>query len=846
MLEQNALFKNARWIGHTRIAGRKVGILTPTLRAIKNFMLDSVPKTATVRVSGLGSFVLYINGNRVGDEVLSPAFTDYQKTVLFCEYDVTELLKAGKNTVAIEVGAGFFNQATDDVWSFAHANWRDGEKFILTLSADGQEVLVSDKTWLVDTNGPRYHSQIRQGEYYDATREDGWLSEGFTPVGWHIPTLVSPPGGVMRRQELPPIRICEVLKPVSRKIGKNGVIFNFGKNIAGVCRVKMKAPKGTEMKINYGELLTESGDEVSKYGITMHVKCEEQYTDKYTFRGEGVEEFKPEFVYHGFQFAEVVGAAPELDEIEALFIHTDLRDKGSFNSSDDMYNWVANASITAFLSNFHGFSEDCPHREKNGWTGDAVISAHHAVYRYDMKEAYKKWLRDIAETQLQTGQLSCIAPTAGWGYVWGCGPAWDCALFALPEALYRETGDTECFDLIFDTAVKYLEYAKDYEDEGGLVCFGLADWCPPRDDNGEKYPVASNEFSDSCHYIMMLRIMKLMCDLKGEPCRGELYEKRAERVLSCALFALPEALYRETGDTECFDLIFDTAVKYLEYAKDYEDEGGLVCFGLADWCPPRDDNGEKYPVASNEFSDSCHYIMMLRIMKLMCDLKGEPCRGELYEKRAERVLSSVREKYVKGDDVDNSTASARAMAIYYGIVEGAAADALADKLAEQIKAAGYTTLTGILGMKALFSALSDHGHIDTVNKFVHCDDYPSYGYMRKNGATALWEAWDTKTASRNHHMYSEVLNWLYRYVGGIRNDGIAYDKCTIAPYIFDTESSASTSTETPRGTLSVDWKYSGGKFTATVTVPEGTKAKIKVLGTEKELACGTQTVEINA
>ncbi len=739
MLEQNALFKNARWIGYTRVSNRKLGILTPSLRAIKSFTLDEAPKSALVRVSGLGAFVLYVNGKRVGDEVLSPAFTNYQKTVLFCEYDVAYLLRAGENRVAIEVGSGFFNQATEDVWSFAHAAWRDGEKFILTLTADEREVLVSNASWKVDTSGPRYHTQIRQGEYYDATREDGWLEENFDASSWQTPKLVSPPGGVMRRQELPPIRICEVLKPISRTVGKNGVIFNFGKNIAGVCRVKMKAPKGTEMKINYGEFLTESGDEVSKYGITMHVKCEEQYTDKYTFRGEGVEEFKPEFVYHGFQFAEVVGAAPELDEIEALFIHTDLRDKGSFDSSDDMYNWVANASITAFLSNFHGFSEDCPHREKNGWTGDAVISAHHAVYRYDMKEAYKKWLRDITETQLQTGQLSCIAPTAGWGYVWGCGPAWDCALFALPEALYRET-----------------------------------------------------------------------------------------------------------GDTECFDLVFDTAVKYLEYAKDYEDEGGLVCFGLADWCPPRDDNGEKYPVASNEFSDSCHYIMMLRIMKLMCDLKGEPCRGELYGKRAERVLSSVREKYVKGDDVDNSTASARAMAIYYGIVEGAAADALADKLAEQIKAAGYTTLTGILGMKALFSALSDHGHIDTVNKFVHCDDYPSYGYMRKNGATALWEAWDTKTASRNHHMYSEVLNWLYRYVGGIRNDGLAYDKCTVAPYIFSDEASASTSTETPRGTLSVDWKYSGGKFTATVTVPEGTEAKIKVLGTEKELACGTQTVEINA
>lgn len=739
MSNQNTLFRNARWIGYTRVSNRKLGILTPSLRAIKSFTLDEAPKSALVRVSGLGAFVLYINGKRVGDEVLSPAFTNYQKTVLFCEYDVADLLRAGENRVAIEVGSGFFNQATDDVWSFAHAFWRDGEKFILTLTADEREVLVSDKTWKVDISGPRYHNQIRQGEYYDATREDGWLAEDFDASSWQTPKLVSPPGGVMRRQELPPIRICEVLKPISRTVGKNGVIFNFGKNIAGVCRVKMKAPKGTEMKINYGEFLTESGDEVSKYGITMHVKCEEQYTDKYTFRGEGVEEFKPEFVYHGFQFAEVVGAAPELDEIEALFIHTDLRDKGSFDSSDDMYNWVANASITAFLSNFHGFSEDCPHREKNGWTGDAVISAHHAVYRYDMKEAYKKWLRDIAETQLPSGQLCCIAPTAGWGYVWGCGPAWDCALFALPEALYRET-----------------------------------------------------------------------------------------------------------GDTECFDLVFDTAVKYLEYAKDYEDEGGLVCFGLADWCPPRDDNGEKYPVASNEFSDSCHYIMMLRIMKLMCDLKGEPSRGEIYQKRAERVLTSVRKKYVREGDVDNSTASARAIAIYYGIVEGAAADALADKLAEQIKAAGYTTLTGILGMKALFSALSDHGHIDTVNKFLHCEDYPSYGYMRKNGATTLWEAWGTYTASRNHHMYSEVVTWLYRYVGGIRNDGIAYDKCTIAPYIFDTESSASTSTETPHGIISVAWRYSGGKFTATITIPEGVDAKLKVFDTEKILSPGTQTVEFDA
>lgn len=737
-MQTGTFSENARWIGLSRVVSRTTGGNTPSLRGIKSFVLGRAPKSASVRVSGLGAFVLYINGRRVGDEVLSPAFTDYQKTVLFCEYDVTELLIKGKNTVAIEVGAGFFNQSTNDVWSFAHAPWRDGEKFILSLISDWREVLFTDRTWRLTNSGPRYHTAIRQGEYYDATLEDGWLDGGFDASSWSCAALVSPPGGILVKQALPPIRICETVRPVSRKRGKNGIIFDFGRNISGVCRIKMSAPRGTQIKLSYGEQLTEGKDEISKYGISMHVDCKEIYTDKYTFRGEGTESFAPEFVYHGFQFAEVSGAEPAQDEIEALFIHTDLCDKGSFYSSDSMFNWLISATNTSFLSNFHGFSEDCPHREKNGWTGDAVISVHHAVYRYEMKEAYKKWLRDIVDTQLPSGQISCIAPTGGWGYVWGCGPAWDSALFAIPEAIYRETGDTECFDTVFDAAEKYLEYAKQYEDADGLVLFGLGDWCPPRDSN-------------------------------GNPC----------------------------------------------------------------------------PVVSNEFSDCCQYLNMLRIMSLMCKTRGEDEKADMYSERAARLLSATRKKYVRGDDVDNSTASARAIAIYYGIVEGDTARAVADKLAEQTKAAGYTVLCGILGMKAFFSALSEHGHIDTVNKFVHCEEYPSYGFWRKSGATSLWESWSEQTTSRNHHMYSEVARWIYRYIGGIRNDGIAYDKCTFAPYIFADKASASSSTETPRGKLSIAWSYENGKFKAALTVPDGTEATLRVKGVIKKLGTGSINVELD-
>ena len=738
MEKQTELFKNAKWIGSTtRVCGRNQNTPTPTLRAIKRFCLDVTPREAIVRVSGLGAFVLYINGKRVSDEVLAPGFTDYQKTVLFCEYDVKDMLTRGENVIAIEVGSGFYNQCTTDVWSFSHAPWRDAEKFILSLTVDGAEVVVSDRSWRVKHSGPRYHTQIRQGEYYDATREDGWLSADFDEGAWNCASIVSPPGGELYRAELPPVRICERVAPVSKKRGRKGLIFDFGKNISGVCRIRASAKRGTEVCVHYAEQLSEDGEEISKHGIDIFVDCENQYMDKYTFRGEGTEEFTPEFVYHGFQFAEVIGLDTDDVEIEALFIHTDLREKGGFESSCDMYNWISEVGNRSFLSNYHGFSEDCPHREKNGWTGDAVISAHHAVMRYDMKRAYEKWMHDLVDTQLPSGQISCIAPTAGWGYVWGCGPAWDCALFALPEAIYRET-----------------------------------------------------------------------------------------------------------GDTACFDVVFDAAVKYLEYTKHYEDEDGLVCFGLGDWCPPLDENGKKYTVATNEFSDGCHYLLMLRIMKLMCDLRGDSLRAESYEKRAERLLSAIRNKYVTKDDVDNGTASARAMAIYFGIVEGEAKAALAAKLAKQVEDFGYRIPCGILGMKAMFTALSENGYTEVASRIALCDEYPSYGYWRKMGATSMWESWDVKTNSRNHHMYSEIVNWLYRYVGGIKNDGIAYDKCTVSPYLFAPDASASVFTETPRGKLSVEWSLKDGCFRSKTVIPEGTDATLAVAGKTVPLKVGESITEL--
>ena len=223
------IFKNARWISTSHTTpGKPIGILTPSLRARRCFNLENAPSDAKVYISGLGAFVLYINGEHVGDDVLSPAFTNYCETVLFCEYDVTKMLRVGVNTVCVEVGAGFFNQCTYDGWSFAHSPWRDYEKLIFALFCDGKEALVSDKSWRVTREGPRTHTQIRQGEHYDARLADGWLEDDFDDSSWQRAFLTRIPAGELKKMTLPPIRVCERLSPIESFECKDGTIYDFG------------------------------------------------------------------------------------------------------------------------------------------------------------------------------------------------------------------------------------------------------------------------------------------------------------------------------------------------------------------------------------------------------------------------------------------------------------------------------------------------------------------------------------------------------------------------------------------------------------------------------------------
>ena len=522
------VFENAKWIGF----GRKdckfaTDYMSPALQLRKTFTLQSDVKNAICRICGLGIYVLYINGKRVGDDVLSPAYTIYDKRDLYVEYDVSSYLQKGDNVVAVKLGDGFYNQTTRDSWGFYFATWRDFVKLLFELLIEDKVMLESDDTWRCTMDGATVHNAIRTGEHYDARKENDWTQVVFDDFLWQNAKVVAPAGGKLTKSTLPPIRECEVLDAVSMHKSQNGWVFDFGKNMSGYAGIKMSGKRGQTISLRYAERF--NGSEIDQADMQMDYTGTIPFaTDKYTFNGYGVEQWKPDFVYHGFRYVEVVGLEnePPMDALKAYFVHTDLAKKGDFSTSDELLNWIYQAGRQSLLSNYHGFPEDCPQREKNGWTGDAEFSCEYATYLFDMKEAYKKWLQDICDAQRESGQLPGIVPTCAWGYNWGSGPAWDCALLFLPYVLYKETGDTECFDVVYAAAEKYMQYAK-YRSKNGLVCYGLYDWAPPYDvDNLKRM---DNCLSDSCYYYKMQLIMSEMASLRGETDKAKAYAQDAEK-----------------------------------------------------------------------------------------------------------------------------------------------------------------------------------------------------------------------------------------------------------------------------------------------------------------------------
>lgn len=482
----------------------------------KSFSLDFVPETAQISICGLGFYRLFINGKDITKGFLAPYINNPDHYCYYDTYNLNGLLNQGENVIGIILGNGFLNCFGGCVWDLDKADVKGAPRLALEMIIKGEDreiVMEADESFKVHPS-PITFDELRMGEHYDARLEiEGWNEPNFDDSTWQNALKAEKPRGELRECNAEPIRVQKRLKPVSISKCEDGYIYDFGENTAGLPELCIDAQPGQQITMRHGERLVDGKMDILTVGF--HGEVFEHYLEYvqktvYTAKGEGKEIYLPSFTYYGFRYIFVQGITEEqaTDELFTyLVMNSDLKQIGDFVCSDETVNTLIEMVKCTDLSNFYYFLTDCPHREKNGWTGDASMSADHIALLYDVEKSWREWLHNIRKSQTPEGALPGIVPTYGWGVidsrgsVWS-GPAWDSIIFNLPYILYKYRA---CTDVIHENAhvmVRYLEYIMTRKDENGLVSCGLGDWCPVG--KGTR-PSAPRELTDS---IMVMDIAR--------------------------------------------------------------------------------------------------------------------------------------------------------------------------------------------------------------------------------------------------------------------------------------------------------------------------------------------------
>lgn len=496
----------------------------------KEFRVPSKIVSARAYVSGTGYYEMFINGKRVGENFLDPGYTHFDKRILYVTHDITSLVRKGDNTVAAVLGNGFYNCQSKAVWDFEKARWRNRPSLLCELRityADGtSEVIASDQSWKTNIGAYTYNN-IYSGDKYDARKEeDGWKLPHFNDSNWKAVQTTTQPAPLLIAQQMPAIRITEELHPIAmNNLGDSIYIFDFGRNIAGVCKLRVKGEVGTTFTLQHGELLKENG-RLEPGNIDVYykpIKPNEIFqTDVFTLKGTGKqEEFIPQFTYHGFRYVEVKCSRPvklSARNLTGLFLHTDLEQVGEFSCSNPLLNKIWEATNQSYRGNLHSIPTDCPQREKNGWTADAHAAIDLALLNFNGITFYEKWMNDFIDNQRPNGNISGIIPSDTWGYGDFPGPVWDAALFIIPNALYNYYGETRCIEQLYPTMERYLNYLKPLEKDGYLT-FGLGDWLTYKAET-------PNEYTSTLFYYQDYKLMAQFASLLGKDATP--YREKAE------------------------------------------------------------------------------------------------------------------------------------------------------------------------------------------------------------------------------------------------------------------------------------------------------------------------------
>jgi alpha-L-rhamnosidase len=765
---------------------------------------------AVYEASGLGVFELYVNGKRIGDEVLKPGFTHARKTKYSFSYDVTPLVvrhAGGENLFSARVSTGWWSDKVAGYLGEKSALWA---RITVAYTDGSSETIVSDAEWQGDTADPVVRAGIFDGEVYDARRA-GVGRDGAKPVavndefkGEIFPCNRAP---VVLREDLALLPVSAyvwkgvsgasdeafgtVVKMRSYEEGFAGgsialapgetLVVDFGQNAAAMPRFAARAATGTELAILPAEMLNDGnglkkrgndGPEGSVYRANLRKIHEKGARIDYTFATDGEETYRPTFTFFGYRFVSVTATGPvEFRKFESVPVTSVMKnmERGSIVTGRADVNRLVSNIKWGMYSNYLSVPTDCPQRnERQGWTADTQVFAEAGCYLADTYDFFRKFMRDMRDTQVACGSYTGVAPPGEYGH---CGVqrfGWaDCGVI-VPYVAWRQTGRLDMLAEHWDSMVAFMDWLKDnrYAKDRALD-FQWADW------------------------------------------------------LSC---------------------------------EDYEGCSNGI------W-----DNGKIRPEARVywKYLGACYWLMDARMMADMARALGKEAESAAYADMAEEALAYIRRDILEDGRIPailRKMQTPALFALHCGILPGAdAVEETKAALLKNIRDHGDCLQTGFLGTSILMDTLTEIGATDVAYTLLLQHRNPSWLYSVDQGATTVWERWnsyrkdagfgDVAMNSFNHYAYGSVLAWLFKVAAGIQAGERAGfdDEFVLAPIPDPRLKSVDARYRTDKGVIRSAWSYDAeGRCRWSFTVQPGAKATVKANGCAKVFGPGEYNIDLSA
>ena len=754
---------DAKWICHP--GDNRETRLVPVFR--RGFTVKAGLQSASLRLTAHGIYEAELNGKPVTENKFTPGLTSYYFRIQVQEYDVTDLVSAGDNELRVTVGDGW---------------WRWNKNFGPRLALWGELVLqYGDQTVIIPTD-ERFEvgtcailrTDLRHGESYDARIEPGRWQRAAIENTHTDATLIATEG--------PPVTEHERFTGTFLRDSMGNLVADFSQNLAGYVQMTLRNTRpGQLVYLKHGEALDLEGNFST---ANCDGGLEEFQEITYLCKGAEVEEYTPHFAVFGFRYALVEGVAPENVDLEAIAVYSDMEETGDFKCSNPLINKLVENARWSQKGNFLDVPVDCPTRERNAWTGDAMIYCKTAAYFMNVLPFFKKWLVDQTIEQYESGKVGITFPStssvhnpeelkavqatnpamalagpSGNGNIGEDSVGWGDSAVWIPYQLYLMYGDKSVLEEHYDTAKRWVEYS--------LACMK------------EQNPIYANK------------------------------------------------PWYANGDG---DLIYDTRFHYGEWNEPLPPAPEVIeLFAKGGTAADYVTHMAKYgkpEVATAYTKRSCDNLAhMARIL-------GKTEDAEKYEALSAKMKAAYDKYLIDGNGViqkGHQAAYIRALAL--DVVSEEKKPLVIAQLKKELEAANYHLNTGFLSTVYLLPTLCDHGLVEEAFRVLEQTDKPGWLHPITLGATTMLENWDGMDVFRdsfNHYSFGAVCQFLFEYVAGIRPsfDAPGFQEFELKPVIGGSLTWAEASYRTQYGLIHSRWDKHGDRFTYTCTVPKGATAHL--------------------